>query len=46
MKGGGSYRAVYTILEDDRVCIIFLIGSRENIYEIVQRRWDALKKRL
>lgn len=46
LKGGGSYRAVYTILDDDRVCIVFLVGSRENVYDVAQRRWNSLKKRL
>jgi addiction module RelE/StbE family toxin len=26
LKGGGVYRAVYVVLEDERVCIVFIIG--------------------
>jgi mRNA-degrading endonuclease RelE of RelBE toxin-antitoxin system len=46
LKGGGAYRAVYTVLDDDRVCIVFLVKSHENVYEEGERRWEAVKKSL
>jgi mRNA-degrading endonuclease RelE of RelBE toxin-antitoxin system len=46
LKGSGAYRAIYTILDDERVCIVFLVGAHENIYKEAQRRWDAVKKLL
>ncbi|HUG13820.1 MAG TPA: type II toxin-antitoxin system RelE/ParE family toxin [Thermomicrobiales bacterium] len=44
LKGSGVYRAVYTILEDDRVCVIFIIGPHENIYDKAERRYKALRR--
>ena len=46
LKSGGAYRAVYTILDDEHVCIIFLVKSHENVYKEAERRWDAVKKQL
>lgn len=44
LKGGGAYRAVYTILDEDRVCLVFIVGPHENIYDKAQRRYDALRR--
>jgi addiction module RelE/StbE family toxin len=46
LKGGGAYRAVYTIVDKDRVCIVFLVGSHENIYKKAERRYAAVMKRV
>ena len=46
LKGGGAYRAVYTILDDQRLCIIFVVGAHENIYRLAERRHEALLKSL
>jgi mRNA-degrading endonuclease RelE of RelBE toxin-antitoxin system len=46
LKGGGAYRAVYTVLDAERVCIIFVVGPHENIYKLAERRWAALQKTL
>lgn len=46
LKGGGAYRAVYTILDEHRLCVVFLIGSHENIYKEAERRWATVKKSL
>ncbi len=46
LKGAGAYRAVYTILDDDRVCIVFLVKSHENVYKEAERRWEAVQKSL
>ena len=44
LKGSGVYRAVYVILEDRRVCLVFLVGPHENIYDKAERRAAALKR--
>ena len=46
LKSGGAYRAVYTILDDRRICVVFLVGPHENIYKEAERRWNAVKKQL
>lgn len=46
LRGGGAYRAVYTIIDRDRVCVVFLVGPHENIYKIAERQWQALRKTL
>lgn len=46
LKGSGAYRAVYTVIERDRVCVVFLVGPHENIYKTAERRWAALRKAL
>lgn len=46
LKGGGAYRAVYTIVDNERLCIIFVVGSHENIYKLAERRYAALLKSL
>jgi len=40
----GAYRAVLKIYEDDSVCLLILIGSRENLYKQAARRVKSLKK--
>lgn len=42
LKGGGAYRAAYIVLEQERVCVVFLVGPHENIYQRAERRYDAL----
>lgn len=43
LPGSGQYRAAYFCKEDSRVCIVFMIGSRENFYREAERRWNALR---
>lgn len=45
LRGGGAFRAVYIVLENDRVCVILIIGPHENIYEKAERRYRAWLKR-
>lgn len=45
LKGGGQYRAVYLVLDDEKVCLVFIVGPHENIYEKAERRVAALRKR-
>jgi hypothetical protein len=44
LKGGGAYRAVYVILEAEKICLVFLIGPHESIYEKAERRAAALRR--
>lgn len=41
---GGAYRAAYIILEPDKVCLFFIIGSHENFYNKAERRYQAIKR--
>ena len=43
LKGGGQYRAIYVILDDRSICLVFLIAPRENIYDEAKRRLSALE---
>lgn len=42
LKGGGQYRAIYVILEDATICLVFLIAARENVYAEAERRFRSL----
>ena len=46
LKGRGAYRAVYTVINENRVCIVFIAGPHENIYKKAERRWESVKSRL
>lgn len=46
LKGSGAYRAVYTIIDNERLCIVFVVGPHENIYKVAERRYAALLKTL
>src|SRR5437660_5426573 len=39
--GGVAYRAVYVLIPEDRVCVVFLVGAHDGIYRIAQRRYVA-----
>lgn len=41
---GGAYRAAYVVLEDERVCLVFLVGPHEGFYKQAERRFDALRR--
>jgi mRNA-degrading endonuclease RelE of RelBE toxin-antitoxin system len=43
---GTSCRAAYVVLENERVILVFLIGTRERFYEHAQRRWNAVRKQI
>ena len=40
----GAYRAILKIYEGDSVCLLILIGPRENLYKQVARKVKSLKK--
>lgn len=42
LKGGGQYRAIYVVLDDQTVCLIFLVAARENVYDEAERRMRSL----
>jgi mRNA-degrading endonuclease RelE of RelBE toxin-antitoxin system len=44
LQGSGVYRAVYTILTTERVCLVFMVGPHENIYARAERRYAALRR--
>jgi len=39
-----QYRAIFKILEDNKVCLLIIVSSRQNIYLEAKRRVDILKK--
>jgi mRNA-degrading endonuclease RelE of RelBE toxin-antitoxin system len=45
LPGGGAYRAVYTVLENEFVCVVLIVGTHENIYQRAERRYRAWLKR-
>ncbi len=44
LKGSGVYRPVYVVLDDHYVCLVFIVGPHENIYDKAVRRAAALKR--
>ena len=44
LPGQGQYRAIYLILEDDRVCLVFAILPRADAYEQAPRRLEGLRR--
>lgn len=40
----GQYRAIFKILEDNKICLMIIIGTRQNIYLEAKRRVEILKK--
>ncbi len=45
LRGGGAYRAVYIVVESERVCLVFLVGAHEGLYAKAERRRRALHPR-
>lgn len=45
LKGTGECRAAYLKLPDNRICLLFLVGPRENFYREAERRFEALQRR-
>ena len=43
VKGSGSFRAVYGVLDADAVCLVVIVGPHENIYDRAERRVAALR---
>jgi hypothetical protein len=45
LQGGGEHRAVYTIVEDNLVCIILIVAPHQSVYARAERRYRAWLKR-
>lgn len=43
LRGGGQYRAIYLILDDETVCLVFLVAARENVYDEARRRIQSME---
>jgi mRNA-degrading endonuclease RelE of RelBE toxin-antitoxin system len=43
IKGSGEYRAAYLLIEEDKVCLVFAVGTHENFYDLVSKRVKAVK---
>ena len=46
LKGSGVFRAVYIVRDDHRVCLVFIVGPHENIYDRAERRILAVRRAL
>ena len=46
LKGSGVYRAVYIVRDDRRVCLVFIVGPHENMYDRAERRVLAARRAL
>ena len=44
LSGAGSFRAIYSIKEENEVCLLIIVASRENIYLEADRRYKLLNK--
>ena len=41
---GVAYRAAYVVLEEEKVCLVFMVGPHEGFYEKAERRARALRR--
>lgn len=41
---GVAYRAAYIVLEEERVCLVFMVGPHEGFYQKAERRAKGLRK--
>jgi addiction module RelE/StbE family toxin len=44
LPGSGVYRAVYIVHDDERICLVFIVGSHENICGLMVRKAEAVKR--
>jgi hypothetical protein len=44
LPGSGAHRAIYFVIEDERLCVVLMVGPHENIYDKAERRAKAVKK--
>jgi hypothetical protein len=42
---GGAYRAAYLVDDAARACRVFAVGPHERFYQLVERRYAALRAR-
>ncbi len=41
---GVAYRAAYVVLEEERTCLVFMVGPHEGFYKEAERRAKSVKK--
>ncbi len=41
---GGAYRVAYVVLEEERACLVFLVGPHEGFYKKAEHRMEALRR--
>ena len=41
---GVAYRAAYIVLEEERTCLVFMVGPHEGFYKEAERRAKSVKK--
>jgi mRNA-degrading endonuclease RelE of RelBE toxin-antitoxin system len=44
VKGSGAFRAIYVVLPDLTICVVFMLGPHENIYARAESRWLAVRR--
>ena len=44
LPGSGVYRAVYVVIDENQICLVFIVGPHENIYDRARRRLQALQR--
>lgn len=44
VKGSGAFRAIYVVLPDLTICVVFMLGPHENIYTRAESRWLTVKR--
>jgi len=40
----GAHRAAYVVLQDELVCLVFLVAPHESFYDKAERRYGALQR--
>lgn len=41
---GVAYRAAYLVLQEEKVCLVFMVGPHEGFYQKAERRANGLRK--
>jgi len=41
---GVSYRVAYIVLENEKICLVFMIGPHEGFYKKAQRRVKSIRR--
>ncbi|MGM0502331.1 MAG: type II toxin-antitoxin system RelE family toxin [Bacillota bacterium] len=44
LPGAGTFRAIYSTKEKEKICLLIIVAARENIYVAAERRCQSLKK--
>ncbi len=46
LKGSGQWRVAYYVMIEEKVCLVLLVGTRENFYEKADSKYRSIKKSL